>query len=911
MTEQPIIQLRNVRFSYPGAEGAEALCGVSLSVSAGEYVCVLGGNGSGKSTLARLINALLVPVSGSVRVLDIDTTVQPERTLELRRQVAMVFQHPDDQMVTSIVADDVAFGPENLGTPHDEIARDVDAALDAVGIAAFAQADPAELSGGQCQRVAIAGALAMRPKILVLDEPAAMLDVAGRHAIQRIIGELRACGITIVHITHFMDDALSADRVIIMNRGRIAREGAPAKIFTEHEGLEALGLELPFSLRIADALRPAFPQLSPALDANGLADELARALRDRDGGATAHGGADSEPHPAAEMLAADEASPADEPSAAPAIEFDRVSFSYQDERHPHRRTGLMNRLGARPRKRMPRSADTLRDLSFSVPTGSLTALIGRTGSGKSTSAELACALKLPNTGAVRICGIDTADRSRRDEIRSSIGFVAQLPERQLFAETVFEDVAFGPRNLGLSDCDVEQRVRESLAAVGLTPTSELLEASPFALSGGQQRCVAIAGVLALRAPIIVLDEPMAGLDPRACKRMRALLRSLRDQGSTLLVITHDMNDVAELADHVVALDHGELVAGGMPEQIFAADRSRLPGVPDACMLAGALSQRGVRLSGLPLTEEAFAASVRNSCFTVAAGAESSSVPAECDCGQSAVDATSTRTATYGAEREVHCQAAQALGPIHALDPRFKLAATIIYMISCLMVATTPQLVLAGCVALAAVMLARVPLRRLLAQLRPIVFFLAITSLFNLFFVETGELICTLGPLAIHAGGVSAAVLYTLRFVFLLLIGSLLMLTTPTVALTDATERLLLPLERLGIPVSQGMLVLSIALRFVPTLSHDARAISNAQIARGAKLEGGRFLDRMRAFIPLAVPLFSAAIRHADNLAHAMDARCYTGRPGRTHYHELRFSWRRDGLAFACLASYLALLIALR
>ncbi|WP_288736197.1 energy-coupling factor transporter transmembrane protein EcfT [uncultured Enorma sp.] len=251
----------------------------------------------------------------------------------------------------------------------------------------------------------------------------------------------------------------------------------------------------------------------------------------------------------------------------------------------------------------------------------------------------------------------------------------------------------------------------------------------------------------------------------------------------------------------------------------------------------------------------------------------------------------------------------AASPIHALDPRVKIAATIGYMVSCLIVTNALELVLAGAFVLAAVALARVPVSRLLAQLKPVMFFLVVTSLFNLLFVGTGTELVALGVLRITTGGVQAAALYTLRFLFLLLMGSLLMLTTQPMALTDAAERLLAPLARLGVPVSEGMLVLSIALRFVPILGEDARAIANAQIARGAKLEGARFRDRIHAFIPLAVPLFSAAVRHADRLACAMEARCYTGGAGRTHYHELRLA-PRDAVAIAVFALYLVVLIAL-
>lgn len=588
------IDFESVNFAYPGA-AEEAVRGVTLRIPRGERVCILGGNGSGKSTLARLMNALLVPTGGQARTLGLDIDGDPEQALEIRRRAAMVFQYPDDQMVTSIVADDVAFGPENLGVPSDEIARRVDSALEAVGMTEFAQADPADLSGGQRQRVAIAGALAMNPKGLILDEPAAMLDAHGRQAIQRVLRGLSERGITIVHITHFMDDALDADRVIVLDRGTVALDGSPAEVFAQRNVIHALGLELPFELRLEDAVAGARKPDEQSLPNPG---------RKR------HVFSQSDPitvHILPEFPEHREQQPTKERAA---ITFEHISFSYADAQHPHRRTGLLARLGAHPRRRMPRAADTLRGVSFTVPTGSLTALIGSTGSGKSTTAELACALKLPNTGTVRIDGIDSADGTRRDDLRARVGYVAQLPERQLFAETVFDDIAFGPRNLGLSGEEVEQRVSGALDAVGLSHAPDLLERSPFALSGGQRRAVAIAGVLAMQPTVLVLDEPMAGLDPQARRRMRALMLALKDAGTTLFVITHDMDDVAELADHVVALDHGVVVAEGTPRTVFGIDEALLPGVPSALAAARRLRAQGKLVEGDPLTLSELAEEVR-------------------------------------------------------------------------------------------------------------------------------------------------------------------------------------------------------------------------------------------------------------------------------------------------------------
>ena len=581
----PVIAFENVRFSYPG-DASEALCGVTFEVRRGEHLCILGGNGSGKSTLAQLINALLLPSSGQVRVLGLDPTA-PGCALEVRRRAAMVFQHPEDQMVTSIVADDVAFGPENLGLPQSEIAKRVDAALVAVDMGERAQADPADLSGGQKQRVAIAGALAMEPEILVLDEPSAMLDADGRDAVRDIVAHLSARGITVVHITHFMEDALHADRVIVMEAGRIALDGTPAEVFAQSEHVRALGLETPFAIQLVERLNAHGFALPVTADTDALADALTPQLR-------GHAASDT-------RLVERTSAPAPEPSA-PAIAFEHASFSYAHAASARKRRRKLFGGSARA----PRPDEfAVRDLTFTVAAGSLTALVGRTGSGKSTTVELTCALKVPFAGSVRIAGIDTADLSRRRELRHLVGYVSQLPERQLFAETVGEDIAFGPRNLGLTDNEIAARTREALATVGLPADDGFLARSPFALSGGQQRSVALAGILAMRPRILVLDEPMAGLDPAGRAQTRKLLADLKRSGTTLLLVTHDMDDVAELADRVIALDNGQIAADGTPAEVFAAaPRPAAPfalGLPSALAFARALETCGAAPLRNPLT----------------------------------------------------------------------------------------------------------------------------------------------------------------------------------------------------------------------------------------------------------------------------------------------------------------------
>ncbi|WP_102338289.1 ABC transporter ATP-binding protein [Collinsella provencensis] len=565
-TSASLIACNDVHVSYPGSE-QEALRGVTFSVPAGQHVCILGGNGSGKSTLLQLFNALVLPSEGSVTVFGMRTD-EPGQALAIRSRAAYVFQHPEDQMVTSIVADDVAFGPENIRVPQPEIEHRVETSLAAVDMSAHAQADPADLSGGQKQRVAIAGALAMEPEILLLDEPCAMLDLEGRRAVSDIIERLSACGITIMHVTHFMDDALAADRVLILDQGRLAFDGTPSEAFSQPELIRELGLELPNKVHTAEEL------FGKHAETRGTANASAAS--------TLHS---TTRHAAIDAAATRTSTLAPHAAARPSIVFEDVSFSYTAARNPrkrartlfgvHRKRGENATLQAQQQARQRIAGNmplALEHLSFNASPGTLTALIGRTGSGKSTSAELACALKLPYSGRVLVDGIDTTDLSRRSELRRKVGYVSQLPERQLFAETVFDDVAFGPRNLKLPEEEVAQRVNRALETVGMNPSDDLLNRSPFALSGGQQRNVALAGVLAMGQPILVLDEPMAGLDPRGRANVRLMLHELKQAGTTLLMVTHSMEDVLELADQVILLDQGKLVAAGTPQAVLAQAR---------------------------------------------------------------------------------------------------------------------------------------------------------------------------------------------------------------------------------------------------------------------------------------------------------------------------------------------------
>ena len=274
-----IISFKQVHYTYPGDE-LESLCGVDLEIEQGEFVAVLGHNGSGKSTLAKHMNAILVPDEGKVVIDGIDSSEEDD-VYEIRRRVGMVFQNPDNQIVANVVEDDVAFAPENLGVPPEEIRQRVDAALKQVGMYEFRQHAPHLLSGGQKQRVAIAGVIAMQPDIIVLDEPTAMLDPQGRQEVVSTVTRLcRENGMTVVLITHHMDECVGADRLVVMSEGRIVADGSPAAVFSQVELMEREGLTVPETTRLLFDLRAeGFDLPLDALDTEACADAIAASLK--------------------------------------------------------------------------------------------------------------------------------------------------------------------------------------------------------------------------------------------------------------------------------------------------------------------------------------------------------------------------------------------------------------------------------------------------------------------------------------------------------------------------------------------------------------------------------------------------------------------------------------------------------
>ena len=590
-----MIDLSDVRFSYDGK--ALALAGVSAHVNAGEFVCILGGNGSGKSTLAKHLNALLLPDQGTVTV-DGMSTADAECTYLIRQTAGMVFQNPDDQLVSTLVEDDVAFGPENLGIQLPELRERVTRALADVGLAGFERKETHALSGGQKQRVAIAGVLAMNPRILILDEASAMLDPRGRAGLMRVCRELHERGFTIVMITHFMEEAAQADRVIVLESGKVVCDGSPAQVLLQEDLLRRLNLDVPFATHLSHALRNVGVAVAPTVDDDALAAEILSLAKDSLLAGAASAAGQGVPANAGDAVdgAAGETTDAAADCADAVIRFENVSFTYDPSEAKRKRTPAQRQVDW---GNSPDSIWALSDVSFAVKPGEFLGIAGHTGSGKSTLVQHMNGILKPTRGRVMVRGLDMADKRSEAELRGTVGVVFQYPEHQLFAETVYKDVAFGPRNLGLPDDEVGERVHRALSRVGLD-FDAVSQKSPFELSGGQQRRVAFAGILAMEPSVLVLDEPAAGLDPAGRRSFLQLIARLHKQeGLTVVMVSHNMDDLAAMCDRVLIMNEGCLQSAGAPSRVFLdveGLRSIGLGTTSAQLMAVKLAEGGMPIA---------------------------------------------------------------------------------------------------------------------------------------------------------------------------------------------------------------------------------------------------------------------------------------------------------------------------
>ena len=592
-------------------EKLSAISHLNFTIEEGSFVCVLGHNGSGKSTLAKLFNALQIPTEGCVIISGMDSR-EEANVFPIREKVGMVFQNPDNQIIASVVEEDVGFGPENIGIPTEEIWKRVADALDAVNMEAYRLKSPNHLSGGQKQRVAIAGTLAMEPKTIVLDEPTAMLDPSGRAEVIRSIRELnQKKGITIILITHYMEETVDADRIILMDQGKLVLDGTPKEIFSKVEELKSLRMDVPLITELAHELRlSGMPVSEGILKEEELVEELLSIF-----------GKDS----FVEEEAASQAS-------TPSLE---ETENEKDKEIEKDFILKVENLSCIYQKGTAMESYALKDIHLSIKRGSFSALIGHTGSGKSTLLQHFNGLIKPEEGEISVHfrknpALILQDKgflfwkgkkrkvekegvlSFREEgfdfqgLRFKVGLVFQYPEYQLFEETVFEDVLFGPKNQGLSLEEARKEAEEALRSMGVEEA--LWQKSPFELSGGQKRRVAIAGVLAMEPELLILDEPTAGLDPAGREELFQVIAHLQERyAMTILLVSHSMDDVARYAEGVFVLNQGECIRQGSPEEVFSHKKEMEElglGLPQIRAFLYSLEEKGLSFPKKNTVEEA-------------------------------------------------------------------------------------------------------------------------------------------------------------------------------------------------------------------------------------------------------------------------------------------------------------------
>jgi len=597
--------------------------GLDLRVQPGEWLAVMGASDVGKTTLCLLLAGLAPHLTGGrmegrVTIAGYDTRQHPPPALA--SIVGLLFQEPEAQLFNPTVEAEIAWGLENLGLPSDEIARRVGEMLGLFHLEAARHRAPGELSGGEKKRLALASVLAMQPALLILDEPMGGLDPAGREEVLTALSNLRRNNSTTIVMAESDPEAVAAfaDRLVVLHRGGIALEGTPRALFQQVERLSALGVAVPQMAHLAAGLNR---RLGTAFDFLTL-EEARLALSSSLAGYTAEATGATELFLRRERL---EIAPAGaERRSAPGRPPARTEASTPVDAWPQAPEGRLESPASTPVPRSGEGAEeevpaletrqlcfwyregeaVLHDIDLSVPCGQFVALVGANGSGKTTLVKHFDGLLRPRQGQVRVLGRDTADRSV-GELARWVGFLFQHPEQQIFGSSVRQEIAFGPRNLGLSPAEVEERVEAALARFGLLAVAGQ---PPAILGYGQRRRVTLASLAAMDPPILVLDEPTVGLDAQGLRETFDWLAGLHAQGRTILLVTHDMALAARYAQRVVVLHQGRILADGSPARLFQqadllAQASLTP--PPVVALARALWPADP--AGECLTVEAFCA----------------------------------------------------------------------------------------------------------------------------------------------------------------------------------------------------------------------------------------------------------------------------------------------------------------
>jgi len=525
-----IIEVRDLHYSYPNAT-SPALKGIDLTIDKGEFILLTGPSGCGKTTFCRTLNGLIPhfyngDMEGEVTVTGLNIREHP--TYKLAQHVGLIFQNPDNQIFALTVEKDVAFGLENQGVPKDKMLEAIGWALETAGIDHLKDRATHEMSGGEKQRLAIASILAMKPKVLVLDEPTSFLDPLGAERIFRVLDTLnKEYEMTILLIEHRVDLATQyVDRVIIFSDGRITNQGSPEEVFTDG-ATRLAGVGIPRVIELNDRLKSKGilldrTPLNPTMLVEQLRGHIKRGNANR-----------KAVDPDLDLFTGEQ-------WVNPIIEVEGVSFSY------------------------PSVDKALDDVSLTIHKGEFVAIMGENGAGKTTLVKHLNGLLRPQEGRIKIDGADIADLSVANLARK-VGLVFQNPDDQLFSENVEEEISFALRNFGFASDVIDKRVDWALNLLDL---ERYRKSSPFILSGGERKRVALGSVLAWDPEIVVLDEPTIGQDYAQKERLRHFLMQLRTQGKTIIIVTHDVEFVAECKPRIVLMADGKIIADGPIKKVM-------------------------------------------------------------------------------------------------------------------------------------------------------------------------------------------------------------------------------------------------------------------------------------------------------------------------------------------------------
>jgi energy-coupling factor transport system ATP-binding protein len=526
-----IVDVENLSFLYAGVDGEYALKSVNFQLKKGEVLAVMGANGAGKTTLCYILSGIIPNMyggtrKGKVRVLNFDPWDQP--IYYTAKDVSILLQDPETQLMMPDVFSELAFGPANLGVPKDEILKRIKEALKIVGLEGFEERHPRELSCGQKQRVALAAVLTMKPKLLVLDEPTAQLDPLGTTEVFNAIKNLKELGMSIIITSHKTEEiAMIADKILVLDKGNVVAYGTPDEIFSNIELLDKVGIEpLEYTEYFATLQKKSSLNVRLPIFLNEAAD-LARKLINEGFLKPFNKKFEEELQEDREVI----------------IDVRDVTFIYPAEP----------------------PVVALKNINLKVHKGEFIGIIGQNGSGKSTLVKNIIGLLKPTKGKIYFHGEDTSKYSV-GELSKRIGLVLQNPDYQLFTISAEKEIEFGLKNIGVPEDEIEERISEALRLVGL---EDKRDKYPFALSFGDRRKLSVATVIAMKPEVILLDEPTTAQDYRGRYMIAELAKRIHENlGTTILMITHDMNLVARYAKRLIVMADGEIIADGPTRKVF-------------------------------------------------------------------------------------------------------------------------------------------------------------------------------------------------------------------------------------------------------------------------------------------------------------------------------------------------------